>query len=82
MNADELVPGARHDELGKRKEKRFFRQQMGSQGPLYDAYCQGEYAAYRLRRARNPYPPGRRHDEWQRGFDLADPMGDWQGRNL
>lgn len=31
--------------------------------------------------ARNPYPPGKRHDAWNKGRVEADPLGDWHGRN-
>lgn len=39
------------------------------------------YSQRRGKVKKNPYPPGKRHDEWQRGYDLADPLGDWHGRN-
>lgn len=54
--------------------------------PPIQAYYEGEYAGGRpmhlpKRLRTNPYPPGRRHDEWERGYKLADPMGDHHGRN-
>ena len=30
----------------------------------------------------NPYPAGRRHDEYDRGYNMADPMGSYHGQNL
>jgi hypothetical protein len=41
---------------------------------VYQAYLEGQYAAHDLspRLRRNPYPKGKRRDEWQRGFNLAD----------
>lgn len=62
-----------------RKEKKLERQ-MGVDNPIYIAYLQGQRAACE-RNPRNPYPKGRRHDEWQRGYESADPMGDHHGRN-
>lgn len=40
---------------------------------LYKAYCRGVWDAYRAPRS-NPYPPGRRHEEWQKNYNrvLAD----------
>lgn len=68
-----------------RKEKRFFRKQ-GMTDPLYMAHLEGECRAYephnlppRLRA--NPYPPGRRHKAYEDGFNMADPLGDYHGRN-
>lgn len=54
-----------------RKEKRFFRK-AGVSDPVYEAWHAGQaYAMYGealpLRLQSNPYPPGRRHDEWDRG---------------
>lgn len=66
-----------------RREKRVMR---GMRRPIDVAYNGGLNAAVygwmmppRLRS--NPYPPGRRHDEWERGFAEADPMGEHHGRN-
>lgn len=57
-----------------RKFKRFARKN-GMSDPVYVAHTEGEALAHygpkrmpaRLRR--NPYPPGRRHDAWQEGYD-------------
>ena len=48
--------------------KRFEIKGLGGYAHLaaYQAYCLGQEAAAHERR-RNPYPPGRRHDEWERG---------------
>lgn len=56
-----------------RKEKRFYRK-SGMSHPVYEAWNLGQavhhcYLPPRLRT--NPYPSGRRHDEWQRGYDLG-----------
>jgi hypothetical protein len=68
----------------RRKEKRAFRK-MGMDDPVYFAYTEGQSLAYgdwvKPRWRRNPYPPGRRYDAFEQGFNLADPMGDWHGRN-
>lgn len=69
----------------RRREKRFFRKN-GMSDPLYIAHTEGEAFAYygeKLppRLCRNPYPPGRRHDTWQRAYDTADPLGEFHGRN-
>lgn len=66
--------------LDPRREARMFRR-MGLTA-VEEAWNWGQDAAYRGRPYRNPYPPGRRHDEYKRGFHLADPMGDHHGRNL
>lgn len=56
-----------------RKEKRHMARYNS---PLYDAWIAGDYAAERGD-TRNPYPPGRRHDEWDRGFRnyTPEPIG-------
>jgi len=66
-------------------QRRAFRRGMGmtSSGfATYEAFCLGGAAHYDRRGKRNPYPPGRRHDEYERGFNEADPMGDHHGRNV
>lgn len=68
-----------------RREKRHFRK-LGMSDPLYLAHTEGEAAAMYGRRMpkrlqTNPYRPGARRDEWQRSYDLADPLGDFHGRN-
>lgn len=62
-----------------RKLKRYLRRHCD---PLYEAYINGQYDAESRRGARNPYPPGRRHGEYERGAALADPMGDHHGSGL
>lgn len=69
-----------------RAEKRAFRK-MGMLDPVHQAYNEGQGFAYAPRTMpprlqRNPYPPGKRHDAWEHGYDTADPMGDWHGRNV
>lgn len=50
-----------------RKEKRFFRKN-GQDDPVYYAWIAGQFAAEIGKPKRNPYPPGRRHDEFERGY--------------
>jgi len=50
-------------------------------GPLYQAYILGQEAAYADKPKRNPYPAGRRHDEYELGYNQADPMGNFHGTN-
>lgn len=59
-----LLPYARYLEANWRKQKKHDNHAMG---PLAQAYSQGQYAA-NLSVVINPYPPGRRHDEFERGF--------------
>lgn len=49
--------------------------------PLYEAYILGDEAASMKNPRPNPYPPGKRHAEFERGKSDADPMGDWQRSN-
>ena len=64
-----------------RKEKRYFARQHGASLAVYEAYACGEAEAMRRNPRPNPYPAGKRHDEWQRGFGEADPLGAFHGRN-
>jgi len=58
--------------LDPRKEKRALRK-LGMSDPVQDAYYEGEAAAeWGIRIRINHYPPGKRHDEWERGFNSAD----------
>lgn len=59
--------------------KKHERKHIG--GPLYDAYIMGQEAAYVNKPKRNPYPAGRRHDEYEMGYNQADPMGNFHGTN-
>lgn len=54
-----------------RKLKRFFRRN-GLFDPVYEALMLGDEHAYNGKPKRNPYPPGRRHDEYERGYLTAD----------
>jgi hypothetical protein len=53
-----------------RKEKRFFRKN-GMDHPVYVAWLEGGAAADDRKSKCNPYPAGRRHDEWERGYQVA-----------
>lgn len=73
------------DPENTRAARKFFRRH-GMICPMRDAYDSGQNAAMYPRsmppRLRvNPYPPGRRRDEWERGYNCADPLGDWHGDN-
>ena len=57
----------------RRAMRKFFRKQ-GMDCPVYQAWNEGQAFAHygnsmppRLRR--NPYPKGRRYDEWNRGYN-------------
>lgn len=39
---------------------------------MYEALMLGDEHAYNGKPKRNPYPPGRRHDEYERGYLTAD----------
>lgn len=65
----------------KRKLRRYERKMLGSDYPIVLAHYLGEGHHDAGMPKRNPYPSGRRHDEYERGYDLADPMGDHHGRN-
>ncbi len=68
------------DPENSRQARRYFRH-MGMTDPVYLAYLAGGYQAERRNPRPNPYPPGKRHDEFERGFKSADPWGDYHGRN-
>jgi len=58
-----------------RKEKRYFNQLPGVEGGrVYDAWLYGSDRAYNGKPYRNPYPPGYRHDEFKRGYNVTTPM--------
>lgn len=63
--------------IDRRREKRYHRM---SQSVV--AYYRGSSDGDWMTAPKNPYPPGIRHDEYERGFRSADPMGDHHGRNV
>ncbi len=63
-----------------RREKRALGRTTAD-AALYDAYVWGEANNMRRRPISNPYPAGRRHDEFERGMANADLMGQHHGRN-
>lgn len=69
-----------HDTRDPRKIKRIERKVFGNDA-VYGAWLEGQEAGDTGKPYRNPYPPGRRHNEYKRGYDLADPMGNHHGRN-
>ena len=64
-----------------RKFRRWERKMLGSDYPVVIAHYLGEGHRDMGISKCNPYPLGRRHDEYERGYDLADPLGDYHGRN-
>ena len=69
----------------RRRLKRL-ENKAGMNDPVMLAWYEGQTFAHYGRHMpprlqRNPYPLGRRHDEWQRGYDIADPLGSHHGRN-
>lgn len=54
---------------------------MGIADPVYVAHREGECDYCEYRAYRNPYPPGRRHNAYHRGYHTADPGGEWHGNN-
>jgi hypothetical protein len=55
-----------------RREKRFHRRGLGDGGQaMYEAWLLGCWAADFRPGKRNPYPPGKRHDEFERGRGLG-----------
>lgn len=63
-----------------RKYKRFERK-SGMSDPKYLARIRGEDDAERGKNKKNHYPPGKRHDEYEHGYNTADPLGRYHGRN-
>jgi len=63
----------------RRAEKRMLRKMGHTE--LYFAYNRGNDDAYRGKNKNNIYPPGKRHDEYERGYGIADPLGNWHGTN-
>lgn len=63
-----------------RRIKRIERKALGMDA-VYGAWLEGQATGDAGKPYRNPYPAGRRHNEFKRGYDLADPMGDYHGRN-
>lgn len=61
------------ENVNRRKLKRYENKMMPDY-PIYEAHCLGEWAAYygSKRDRINPYPPGRRHDTWNRAFSQKD----------
>ena len=53
-----------------RKMKRGFRL-MGMDHPVEMAYNEGTADGFEGRPKRNPYPKGRRRDEYERGYDVG-----------
>ena len=63
-----------------RREKRAFGRTSADAASL-NAFYWGEDNARRRHPIANPFPAGRRHDEFERGMHIADPMGEHMGRN-
>ena len=61
-----------------RRVKKFENKQFS---PVYLAWIAGQDQGERGKPYRNPYPKGKRHTEFERGYKAADPLGDHHGRN-
>lgn len=66
--------------VDRRKLKREMCNQMGD-WPIYIAHINGEHDAYAARPYHNHYPKGRRYKAYDVAYKMADPIGDWHGRN-
>lgn len=66
-----------------RKEKILLRKHIPQAVcPVRVAHDLGCEHAYSGKDHRNPYPQGRRHDEYKNGYESADPMGRYMGSNI
>ncbi|QIG71270.1 hypothetical protein EVB32_163 [Rhizobium phage RHph_TM39] len=54
--------------IDPRKVKRYEASHLD---PVHWAYVEGSDAGYFNYGNRNPYPPGRRHDEYNRGYEIS-----------
>lgn len=63
--ARQFYYGTRDPRVAKRVERKV----MGFDA-VHDAYRAGEFQAMSGRPYRNPFPAGRRHDAFKRGFEL------------
>jgi hypothetical protein len=68
----------RHGLGDPRADKKYFNQMHSA---LYRAYIWGDDDRTNGKDKRNPFPAGKRHDEYEWGYRNADPRGDWNGRN-
>lgn len=66
MMEDTDIDESRGGPNDPRKEKRAFRK-MGMDNKVQDAYYRGEHDASKSKDKKNPYPKGKRHDEYNRG---------------
>jgi len=67
--------------LNLRQEKKMYRK-MGMTHPVEMAWRLGCWNGESGKPYRNPYPKGKRHNEFDRGYHLADPLGDHHGHNI
>lgn len=65
--------------ISPRNRKKYEREHFGH--PVMLAGYAGDYAGMTGKPYRNPYPKGLRHDAFKAGYDNADPMGLYHGRN-
>jgi len=72
---------ARDWEGDPRKFKKFERKVLGKDDALWLAFEQGMSQCEAGRPNRNPYPAGKRREEYDRGYSNGDPMESFHGRN-
>lgn len=60
-----------------RKMKRYERKMLGD--GVHYAFQLGMSDGEWRKEPRNPFPKGRRHDEYERGYRLADPLAIYYG---
>ena len=65
-------PHAGYDPFESSRGFKRFARKTGMDDPIYVAWLAGGEAAEETVAPANPYPPGYRHDEWQRGFDTGN----------
>lgn len=69
-----ILSGKEQRAIDPRKEKRYEIKMIGGHALVahYDAYLRGCDDGYFQRPKRNPYPAGRRHREYERGYQIAE----------
>ena len=72
---------ARDWEGDPRKFKKFERKTLGGHDKLWLAFNEGMTDCECGRPNRNPYPAGKRREEYDRGYAAGDPLESFHGRN-
>ena len=68
-------PHPGYDPFYSSRQTKRAERKMGLACEMEQAWHAGQEAAEETVAPANPYPPGRRRDEWQRGFDLTSETG-------